>query len=192
MSPLQRSPACVQPLDGCGPLSRGHRCPLPGRRWPEPPCPATTEPLPCILSRRGGSDMGEEEGGVGGERERCGAHLSAPQPLTSPGPALPRHLSEDVFWQMRFHFFCSGPWLKRFSLQMGPWQKNIHIFLTITPNEVKPTLTSSFRRALSVGVTFIMFWHTENDHFAPALIQPPPRENDFRRFFPRASRTFSR
>ena len=62
---------------------------------------------------------------------------------------------------------------------MGPWQKNIHIFLSLTPNEVKPTLTSMFRRALSVGVTFIVFWHTENDQYALALIQPPPRENGF-------------
>ena len=55
-----------------------------------------------------------------------------------------------------------------------------------------PKPTSLFHRARSDGIIFTMFWHSENDHFAPALIRPPPREYVFRWFVPRASRTFSR
>ena len=32
--------------------------------------------------------------------------------------------------------FLSRPCLKIFSLQIGPWQKTLHIFLLTTPNEV--------------------------------------------------------
>ena len=35
-----------------------------------------------------------------------------------------------------------------------------------------PALTFSVRRALSVGIIFIMFSHSENDHFALARKQP--------------------
>ena len=66
-----------------------------------------------------------------------------------------------------------------FFLQMGPWHKNYHIFSLPTPNEVNPKPTSSFRQARSIGIIFIMFQHSENVHFAPALIQPPLRENAF-------------
>ena len=55
-----------------------------------------------------------------------------------------------------------------------------------------PKPTSLFRRALSVGIIFIMFSRSENDHCALARKQPPPRENYFRQIFPRAFRTFSR
>ena len=42
-------------------------------------------------------------------------------------------------------------------LQKDPWQKNIHIFLLLGPNEVILKPTSLFRRARSVGITFPMF-----------------------------------
>ena len=42
-------------------------------------------------------------------------------------------------------------------LQMGPWQKNYHIFSLPTPNEVNPKPTSSFRRARSDGIIFTVF-----------------------------------
>ena len=38
-------------------------------------------------------------------------------------------------------------------------------------------LTSLYRRALSFGNIFTRCFHSENDHFALASNQPPPREN---------------
>ena len=64
-------------------------------------------------------------------------------------------------------------------LQMGPWQKNYHIFLLETPIEVKPTPTSLSRRALYVPIIFTMVLQTENDLTALAPNQPPSREKLF-------------
>ena len=38
-------------------------------------------------------------------------------------------------------------------------------------------LTSSYRRALSFGKIFTRWFHSENDHYALASNQLPPREN---------------
>ena len=40
-------------------------------------------------------------------------------------------------------------------------------------------LTSLFRRARYVGHALTMVSHCENDHYALALVQPPPREYIF-------------
>ena len=47
---------------------------------------------------------------------------------------------------------------------------NAHNFSLVTPIQVKPMLTSLVRRARSDEVTFIMFAHSENDHFSLALL----------------------
>ena len=57
---------------------------------------------------------------------------------------------------------------------------------------MNPKPTSSFRRARSVDVIFIIFSHSENDLFALARKQPPPRRNCFRQIFSRSFRTSSR
>ena len=61
---------------------------------------------------------------------------------------------------------------------------------------MNPKPTSSFRRARSVDVIFIIFSHSENDLFALARKQPPPRRNCFRqiisRSFPTSSRSICR
>ena len=57
---------------------------------------------------------------------------------------------------------------------------------------MNPKPTSSFRRVRSVDVIFIIFSHSENDHFALARKRPPPRENCFRQIFSRSFHTSSR
>ena len=57
---------------------------------------------------------------------------------------------------------------------------------------MNPKPTSSFRRARSVDVIFIIFSHSENDLFALARKQPPPRRNCFRQIFSRSFHTSSR
>ena len=99
---------------------------------------------------------------------------------------------EDVFSEKARSVFPTEGQFVMILLQIGPWQKNPYNFLLATPFEVNPTPTSSFRRAHSVGIIFIMFQHSENDHFALALNQPAIRENVFRRFFLRTSHTSSR
>ena len=42
-------------------------------------------------------------------------------------------------------------------LQIGPWQSNPYIFLTVAPNQVNPKPMSSFRRARSDGIIVTMF-----------------------------------
>lgn len=59
-------------------------------------------------------------------------------------------------------------WLKY--LQKGPWQSNLHIFLTVTPIEVIPKPMFSIHRARYDGVIFVMLSHIENATFAIPLL----------------------
>ena len=54
---------------------------------------------------------------------------------------------EGVFLQSALSVFPAEGLFVMISLQIGPWQKNLYIFLILTPNEVIPKPTSSFRRA---------------------------------------------
>ena len=53
-------------------------------------------------------------------------------------------------------------------------------------------LNFSVRRALFDGTIFLMFAHSENDHFSLVRKKPPPRENCFRQIFLRSFHTSSR
>ena len=76
-------------------------------------------------------------------------------------------------------------------LQQGPCPSFYHNFSLGTPIEVNPSPTSSSRRARSVGTTFILCSHSENDSNALVRKQPPPRENCFRQSLPRTFRISS-
>ena len=173
--------------------------------WPESvrPAPAALLPSSSALCRVQARD--EEEGGMGGERRCGGPHTSL---IQRPAPPPPRWISGDVLQGVRLHLskahcassssqstlsflenvfpekarsvFPAEDLFVMISLQIGPWQKNPYNFLLATPFEVNPTPTSSFHRARSVGIIFIMFQHSENDHFALSPNQPPPRANPFR------------
>ena len=117
------------------------------------------------------------------------------------GPLLEKqkaHSCKYVFQRRRhisakcaFYFSSRGPVCDDFFTDRSLAEKHSYLF-PIAPNQVNPKPTSSFRRARTNGIIFTMFSHSENDHFALALNQPPPRENVFWWFFPRASRTSSR
>ena len=64
---------------------------------------------------------------------------------------------EGVFLRSTRSVFPAEGLFVMISLQIGPWQKTLHIFLLTTPNEVIPKPTSLFRRARSVGIVFIKF-----------------------------------
>ena len=61
--------------------------------------------------------------------------------------------------------------------QISPCSSNLHNFSTVTPIVVKPTLTSSYRPALSFGNIFTRCSQSGNYHFALASNHPPLRVN---------------
>ena len=63
------------------------------------------------------------------------------------------------------------------SSQIGPSSSTPHNSATVTPIVVKPTLTSSYRRALSFGNIFTRCSRRENDYFSLSSNQPPLRKN---------------
>ena len=66
-----------------------------------------------------------------------------------------------------FVFPPMDPLVINFS-QIGPWSSTPHNSATLTPFEVIPKPTSSYRRALSLGNIFTRWYHSENNHFALA------------------------